>query len=326
MPIKRFTPGRLGLVIGTAITMIVFNTMTLQPSRQRHDCDMYHIQRILKGPTAQDDPQLVEWVKSQLVAPSALPYNLSFFMSGMHKEAEVKGDQAMISPSQEFILERVEDLYGDQLETPRLFLEAGAYDGEFLSNTLSLEHDYNWRGILVEANPTFFERLLKKHRKSWAVNACLNTKPYPSQESFMVGAENPVGMNNNLREEYLPEVERHISQGSSRLAQFDDNSMQMEKQIEVQCIPLYTIVKAMGIKHIDFLSLDVEGAELGILDTVPWDKLSFSVMAIESSYPEQLIKFLNEKGYRHIDSKRRDHIFVANDSVKERYRDDDAGE
>ena len=45
----------------------------------------------------------------------------------------------------------------------------------------------------------------------------------------------------------------------------------------VQCIPIYSIIKALGLSHIDFLSLDVEGAEMKIFDTIPWDKLSFSV-------------------------------------------------
>ncbi|XP_069980059.1 uncharacterized protein [Penaeus vannamei] len=303
--------GRLGLVLGTAATVIVLNTMTLLPVRQLSDCDADHIQRILKGPISQDDPQLVQWVKSQLVAPSRLPYNLSLSMSGMHKELEIKGENALISPSQEFILEHVEDMFGDELEYPRLFLEAGAYDGEFLSNTLNLEYEYKWRGILVEANPTFFDRLLKKHRKSWALNACLNTKPYPSQEAFMTGVEKPTDVNNNLNGKYMPEIEHHISLGSSRLAQFDDNVTQLEGRMVVQCIPLYTIARAMGITHIDFMSLDVEGAELGILETVPWDRLSFTIMAIESKHPDQLIPFLDEKGYQHIATKEADHIFIS---------------
>ncbi|XP_037783946.1 protein Star-like [Penaeus monodon] len=292
--------------------------MTLLPVRPRNDCDADYIQQILRGPPPQDDPQLVKWVKSQLVAPSRLPYNLSFTMSGMHKETELKGDKAVISPSQEFILEYVEDMFGDELVYPRLFLEAGAYDGEFLSNTLNLEYEFKWQGILVEANPVFFERLLKKHRKSWAINACLNTKPYPSREAFMMGAEDPKDVNNNLYGEIFPEIEHHISLGSSRLAQFDDNVTQMEGRTEVQCIPLYTIVRAMGITHIDFLSLDVEGAELGILDTVPWDKLSFTVMAIESKHPNQLIPFLDEKGYQHIKSREADHIFISKKNLGEK--------
>ena len=40
---------------------------------------------------------------------------------------------------------------------------------------------------------------------------------------------------------------------------------------------MYTIMKSLGVSHIDVLSLDVEGAEMKIFDTIPWDKVSFTV-------------------------------------------------
>ena len=44
------------------------------------------------------------------------------------------------------------------------FVEAGALDGEWLSNTLALEKR-GWTGLLVEADPRNYEALLKKKRK-----------------------------------------------------------------------------------------------------------------------------------------------------------------
>ena len=34
------------------------------------------------------------------------------------------------------------------------FIECGAYDGEIQSNTLTLERDLGWEGLLVEGDPT----------------------------------------------------------------------------------------------------------------------------------------------------------------------------
>ena len=64
------------------------------------------------------------------------------------------------------------------------FVEAGAYDGEFYSNTLLLERDYGWNGILIEPNPNTFKLLLQKNRKVWSINACLSTKPYVEVKQF----------------------------------------------------------------------------------------------------------------------------------------------
>ena len=44
------------------------------------------------------------------------------------------------------------------------FLEAGAADGEHLSNTLLFEIRRQWKGMLVEPNPDEFQKLKEKHR------------------------------------------------------------------------------------------------------------------------------------------------------------------
>jgi hypothetical protein len=47
--------------------------------------------------------------------------------------------------------------------------------------------------------------------------------------------------------------------------------------IKVTCLPLYTILLSVGNPTVDFFSLDVEGAELEILKTIPWDKVNINV-------------------------------------------------
>ena len=41
---------------------------------------------------------------------------------------------------------------------PGTFVEIGAFDGVNLSNTYMLERCYDWRGLLIEANPENFRR------------------------------------------------------------------------------------------------------------------------------------------------------------------------
>ena len=48
----------------------------------------------------------------------------------------------------------------------------------------------------------------------------------------------------------------------------------MRRQESVECYPLYSLLLAMDHTRVDFLSLDVEGAELAVLRTVPWDKVT----------------------------------------------------
>ena len=73
-----------------------------------------------------------------------------------------------------------------------------------------------------------------------------------------------------------------------------------EQRIEhVQCFPFYSVMAAMGNPRIDYFSLDVEGSELGILKTIPFDQVSIGLMTIEvNHYPkakQEIIKEIMDK-------------------------------
>ena len=63
--------------------------------------------------------------------------------------------------------------------------------------------------------------------------------------------------------------------------------------INVTCIPLYTILLAMGNPTVDFFSLDVEGAESDILKTIPWRKVRIKVSLHHSIHmPNRVILYV----------------------------------
>jgi hypothetical protein len=59
-------------------------------------------------------------------------------------------------------------------------MECGAADGEFGSNTLYMERNLNWNGILIEANQKYYDQLLTRNRKAYALHVCLSHQPYPT--------------------------------------------------------------------------------------------------------------------------------------------------
>ena len=67
--------------------------------------------------------------------------------------------------------------------------EAGAADGEGISNTLFFEAKYNWTGLLVEANPDELKELFSKHRNAYILPHCLSTKPEVDIVTFDVSGE-----------------------------------------------------------------------------------------------------------------------------------------
>ena len=42
----------------------------------------------------------------------------------------------------------------------------------------------------------------------------------------------------------------------------------------LQCLPLYTLLLALGNPTVHYLSLDIEGAEFPVLTSIPWNKVN----------------------------------------------------
>ena len=58
-------------------------------------------------------------------------------------------------------------------------------------------------------------------------------------------------------------------------------------QYSVQCYPLFSLLQALGwptiLPRVDLLSLDIEGAELAVLQTLPWHRLDIELVLLEVS-------------------------------------------
>ena len=142
------------------------------------------------------------------------------------------------------------------------FVECGAFIGEALSDTLFFELERNWTGILIEAHPEYHREILRKNRHALVLRACLSSNPHPSFVKFR-----------------LTGYGSGVSSLSKNVARNDTTV----PETDVQCFSLNSIMEAIGIRHIDFMVLDVEGSELPVLETIDWTKLSVDVFSIEYS-------------------------------------------
>lgn len=86
---------------------------------------------------------------------------------------------------------------------------------------------------------------------------------------------------------------------------------------QVQCFPFYTILLAVGNPVIDLFSLDVEGAELHVLKSIPWDLVKINVILIEVEHSDEsrLDTFLKAKNYTRVPDTNfpADKVYVRND-------------
>ena len=49
-------------------------------------------------------------------------------------------------------------------------------------------------------------------------------------------------------------------------------------QSKTLCLPFYSVLLAVGNPIVDYFSLDVEGAELPILKSIPWNRVDIKVI------------------------------------------------
>lgn len=145
------------------------------------------------------------------------------------------------------------------------FIECGAAQGEAFSNSLFFEKSRNWTGLLIEANPTYFESVRQKRRRANLINGCLSPVPKATVLNFTV-AKMMGGLTNLMENSHLGVI---------------THKKKISGHTEVPCLPLYSILKALRVSHVDFFSLDVEGPELEILQTIPFDKITFDVLTVE---------------------------------------------
>ena len=88
-----------------------------------------------------------------------------------------------------------------------------------------------------------------------------------------------------------------------------------EHSVPVQCLPLYSLMLALGNPTVDFLSLDTEGGELEVLEALPWDKVDIRAISVETQHQaadtrERLLSLLLAVGFTHLGSLARDDVFV----------------
>ena len=120
----------------------------------------------------QDHPCVLELVKRSFLKepfPRHVPYELR------------QKDKRDPSAGQANAIMRI--LHGQE---NGFYVEYGASDGEFLSNTLFMERYKNWTGLLIEPDPDSYEGLLSRKRKGWHVPACLSLEMYPTQVSVFI--------------------------------------------------------------------------------------------------------------------------------------------
>lgn len=176
------------------------------------------------------------------------------------------------------------------------FVELGANNGVDQSNTFFFEKFRGWRGVLIE--PTLHNYLLCRERRSpknhFFCNACVS---FEYQEKFVeIIYSNlmsvPVGLESDVGDPMA-----HALEGRRFLNKFEENVSFGAVARTLNSI----LLDANAPKLIDFLSLDVEGAELEVLRGINHEEFRFRYLCIENRSFEVLNSYMSNLDYRFIE-------------------------
>lgn len=149
------------------------------------------------------------------------------------------------------------------------FVDVGAYDGLESSNTAYLEQQLGWTGICIEAGTEYFKLL--------AVNRPNST---------------------NINMAVMPYVGSCLFSGHSVSDRGDS----------IPCAPLTEILRLANAPHtIDYMSIDIEGGEVGAISTMDWNAYQVNLITIEHNLymngPQQkdeIYKILTSRGFMRV--------------------------
>jgi FkbM family methyltransferase len=172
------------------------------------------------------------------------------------------------------------------------YVELGANDGLDQSNTLYFERHKNWRGVLVEPTPHNYLKCLanRSNENHIFCNACVSFEytDYFVEIAFSNLMSSPIGLESDV-----PDPISHAESGKQFL-EFTDEVFVFGSVAKT----LTDLLFAAKAPHtIDFLSLDVEGAEIEVLKGIDHSTYRFKYMCIECRDIAKLTSYLESFGY-----------------------------
>jgi FkbM family methyltransferase len=184
------------------------------------------------------------------------------------------------------------------------FVDVGAFDGIHLSNSYSFERA-GWSGICVEAHPGFFPHLQANRPGSRCVHAACVENTAAGTAAFLT---EPLGLLSGIKADKTSGMERRYANRGMTFPGFT--------RIEVPSMTLTGILReANAPRHMDFLSLDVEGTEPQVLAALDQAEFAFRIIVTEANTAEGLAEtrgLLEARGYVFARSLGVNHVFASN--------------
>lgn len=207
------------------------------------------------------------------------------------KAFEALGSDLFSHPALNDLDRKLLPYLGDE---PGLFLEIGANDGYSQSNTYYLERRLGWKGILIEPLPDLYQRCRRLRRASDCFNVACVGPDSPASVDLVNLDLMSVALGQQSRQEELRRLAGHSV-----------------VPITVEAMTLSAVIDRAGAARIDFLSIDVEGAELQVISGLDLERHTPTWLLVETAHPDEVSSALND--HMQLEAKLSHHDYLFRD-------------
>lgn len=173
-------------------------------------------------------------------------------------------------------------------ETPGFFIEIGANDGVTQSNSVILEAQ-GWKGMLIEALPSQYAKCCKTRPEmivehAACVSADMSESHLQITDVGLMSVAANSAMDVETRQDWLDRGEGFIARPRQLL--------------EISVSTLSKLLDKHHIAALDLLILDVEGAEISVLNGLDFNRHAPRFILAEDAYEDSIAQYLAAQGYR----------------------------
>jgi FkbM family methyltransferase len=206
----------------------------------------------------------------------------------------------------EYVAESFQDRFLDESVFRRkrggVFVDVGAYDGVTGSNTVFLEKYRGWTGLCIEPSPERFAELTRLRDVACA-QACIAAQDGHADFLHVLRGFTQMG--------------GLVATLGSATQEYLAASCVIDKVV-VPTRRLGAVLAEHELFEIDYLSVDVEGAELAVLGALDFDRFRITAVSVERNSNEAALgELLRNAGFARVRQLGGDDIFVQTSYLAE---------
>lgn len=181
-----------------------------------------------------------------------------------------------------------------------VFLDIGANDGITISNTFYFEKNLSWTGLCIEPIEEVFN-ILSKNRACVCLNCGIWSRSTTLEFYRAKGySEMLSGIVDSFNYEHLNRLKNEVQKYGGEL-----------EIIEIKVEVINSILEKLGLYDVDFCSIDTEGSEFEILNSLDFDRFKIKLFVIENQYNVEKIRtLLQKKSYKFFKRVGGDDFFI----------------